>query len=338
MKKRRKTLYLVVAVLMLLVLAACSVETEAPVASGGASTSASASQSTSGGGKKPVVGFAQMSYTSAWRIAETDDIKAKLEENGYDIIYTDAQNNTQKQVSDVEDILAQKPDYLLLAPREEEGLVPALDAAKKAGVPVILIDRKAKGTPGEDYVCLISSDFVWQGEQACAWLAKKTDGKAKVVEIYGTPGSTSAIDRAAGFREEMKKYPDMEILASQVGDNKRVESQKVMENMIQAYGDQIDAVYTHGDEMTFGAVQAIKAAGLKPNEDILVVSVDGTKEGVQGIIDGEISVEVQCNPRMGAEVIDVLEKLEKGESVEEWIVVKDNIFDETNAKDWVDKL
>ena len=297
-----------------------------------------AGNNTSTGERQLVIGFSQMAYTSLWRITETDDIRAMLDARGYRTIYTDAQNNTQKQVADVEDILAQRPDFLILAPREEQGLVPALEAAKRANVPVILIDRRAAGVPGVDYVTVISSDFIWEGYQAAEWIANRTGGRANIIEIYGTPGSTSAIDRAKGFAQALEKYPEMRLLGSQVGDNRRVDAQRAMENLLHAHGSAIDAVYTHSDEMTFGVVQAIKNAGLRPAEDILVVSIDGTKLGVEAIVAGEWNAAIQCNPRLGSYVMEVLDKLIAGEPVEPWVVVTDHIFDETNAAEWAPRL
>lgn len=132
------------------------------------------------------VGFSQMEYNNPWRIAETNSIKEAAAKKGYRLIYTDAKGQVSKQIEDVKYLIAQKVSILILAPREYEGLAPALQIAKKAGVPVILIDREAKGVPGVDYLTFIASDFIWEGEQAATWLVKATKGRANIVELTGT--------------------------------------------------------------------------------------------------------------------------------------------------------
>ncbi len=288
-------------------------------------------------GKQLVVGFSQMENNSPWRIAETQSIKDEADKRGIKLVYTDAQSQTSKQISDVEDMIAQQVDYILLAPREFEGLAPALEAAKEAGIPVILIDRAAAGVAGEDYVTLIASDFVDEGKRVAEWVAEKSGGKANIVELTGTAGSSVAIDRANGFLEGIKDYPDMKIIASQTGDFARAKGQSVMENIIQAKGDEITAVYAHNDEMAIGAIQALKAAGREPGKDVIIASIDGEKDALKAIIAGELGVSVECNPKFGPIAFDTIEKLEKGEKVDTFIKNEDRLFDSTNASQFVDE-
>ncbi|MDR3338216.1 MAG: substrate-binding domain-containing protein, partial [Treponema sp.] len=191
------------------------------------------------GGSNPgkvVVAFSQMEMNNAWRVAETASIRAEAQKRGIELIYTDAQGDTAKQVSDVEDIIARKPSIILLAPREYEGLAPALAAAKKANIPVILIDRDAAGTAGVDYKTLISANFVWEGQQCAQVLVKRfgTSAPVNVVQVTGTPGSSVAIDRQKGFEEELAKYPNFKIISTQNGEFTRSIAQKTMENIIQS--------------------------------------------------------------------------------------------------------
>ncbi|WJQ05519.1 ABC transporter substrate-binding protein (plasmid) [Geobacillus stearothermophilus] len=316
-------------VIFILILSACS--------------SGSTDVGTDGGNKgkddgKLVVGFSQMENNNPWRIAETESIRNEAKKRGIELVYTDAQGDTAKQVSDVEDMIAKGVDYIVLAPREYDGLAPALQAAKKANIPVILVDRKAKGTPGEDYVTFIGSNFIEEGQRAAEWLIKELGGKGNIVELTGTSGSSVALDRQKGFSDTIKqKAPDMKIIASQTGDFARAEGQKVMENLLQSYGDQIDAVYAHNDEMAIGAINAIKAAGKVPGKDIIIVSVDGTKDALKAIIAGELGATVECSPFFGPIVFDVIEKLENGEEVPTEIINKDRFFDKSNAEQYVDE-
>jgi ABC-type sugar transport system substrate-binding protein len=282
-----------------------------------------------------VVGFSQMESDNPWRIAETKSLRDEAQKRGIQLVVTDAQGQTAKQVSDVEDLIARRVNLILLAPREYEGLAPALQAAKRAQIPVILVDRAAAGTPGEDYVTLLASNFVEQGQRAADWLAKQTNGKANIVELTGTPGSSVAADRAKGFKDEIAKYPGMRIIASQTGDFSRAAAQRVMQNVAQSLGRQINAVYAHNDEMALGAIQALKAAGLAPGKDVLVVSVDGQRAALEAIMRGELGATVESNPRFGPIAFDTIEKVRRGETVPPKILITDRFFDKNNAAQFV---
>jgi len=282
-----------------------------------------------------VVGFSQMESDNPWRIAETQSLKDEAAKRGISLVVTDAQGQTAKQVSDVEDLIARRVNLILLAPREFEGLAPALQAAKAANIPVILVDRAAAGKPGEDYVTLLASNFVEQGRRAAEWLATATNGQAKIVELSGTPGSSVAADRAKGFREGIAKHPGMQIVASQTGNFSRAQGDRVMQNIAQSLGKQITAVYAHNDEMALGAIQALKAAGRKPGTDVTVVSVDGQRAALEAIERGEMGATVESNPRFGPLAFDTIEKLRKGEQIPPQIVLEDRLFDKTNAKQFV---
>jgi ABC-type sugar transport system substrate-binding protein len=292
-----------------------------------------------GAGGKMVVGFSQMENNGPWRIAETNSMKEEARRRGdkYELVVTDAQGQTSKQVSDVEDLIARRVKAIFLAPREFEGLAPAIQAAKQAGIPVFLIDREAAGKAGEDYVTFIGSNFVEEGQRAGEWLVKQSNGKAGIVELTGTAGSSVANDRSQGFKNAIKDKPEMQIIASQTGDFTRATAQKVMENIIQSKGKEITAIYAHNDEMALGAIQALQAAGMKPGKDVLVVSVDGEKAALQAIAQGTMNVSVECNPRFGPIAFDTLEKHLNGEKVSTKIIVPDRFFDQSNAQQFVNE-
>ncbi|MEY8753065.1 ABC transporter substrate-binding protein [Peribacillus frigoritolerans] len=323
---KKNSLLFVLMSMLLLILAACS----------SGSPSGGSGEKVDDG--KLIVGWSQMENNNPWRIAETESIREEAKKRGIQMVYSDAQGDTAKQLSDVEDMVAQGVDYIILAPREFEGLAPALTAAKNAKIPVILVDRKAKGTPGEDYVTFLGSDFIKQGQRAAKWLIEEKNGKGNIVELTGTSGSSVAMDRHKGFADTIKdNAPEMKIIASQNGDFARANGQKVMENLLQSNGDEIDIVYAHNDEMAIGAINAIKSAGKVPGKDIIVVSVDGTKDGLQAIIDGEIGATVESTPFFGPQVFDVIGNLENGEDVPTEIIMEDRFFDKNNAKEFVNE-
>lgn len=305
-----------------------------PAGSSGTNT---ANGVTSGG--KKTVAFAQMENTGPWRIAESNSMKGEAAKRAdkYDFVYTDAQSTTAKQVSDVEDLIARKVSAIFLAPREAEGFSSTFQAAKAANIPVILIDREATGAPGSDFVTVIKSDFIREGQRAAEWLAKQTNGKGGIVELKGTTGSSVANDRSKGFMDEIAKTPNLKIIASQDANFTRAEGQKVMENIIQAKGKEITVVYAHNDEMALGAIQALKAANMNPGKDVLIVSIDGQKSALQAIIAGEMNATVECNPRFGPIAFDTLEKFWRGEKLPPQIINEDRFFDATNAAQFVEE-
>src|SRR5947209_4500038 len=166
------------------------------------------------GSRRAVVGFAQMDSGGAWRVAETESMRRAAAEQAdrYELVVTDAQDQTAKQVADVEDLIARRAIAVFIAPRDYEGLEPVFDAARHARIPIFLIDRAAEGEPGRDYVAFLGSDFVAQGQRAGEWLASATGGSAGVVELTGTPGSSVARDRALGFRRATAQHPSLRLI------------------------------------------------------------------------------------------------------------------------------
>ncbi len=278
------------------------------------------------------IGFSELNIADPWRIAQVDSMQSVAKERGYNIITTNAELKAEKQIADVEDLLTQGVDYLFIAPMDVEAIVPALTAAKAKKVPVILLDRQAKGVWPEDFLTTIIADYVKQGRECAKWLNERLgSADIKVVEITGRVGGSDGRDRAAGFREGMKANPKMSIIASQSGDWSRAEAQKVMQNIIQSTGGKFNAVYCHNDEMALGVVLALRAAGLRPNQDVYVLAIDGQKEAVESIIDGDISAIYTCNPRFGPAACDALERHIAGEKLPEFIINPEYMIDDTNA-------
>jgi ribose transport system substrate-binding protein len=284
------------------------------------------------------VGFAQMESNNPWRIAETKSFHDTAESCGWDLIATDAAGSAAKQVADVDSMIAQGIDVLFLPPREEKPLIPAVKKAKAAGVPTFLVDRSvdpAAAVAGVDFVAFLGSDFIDQGRRAAEWTIANFKGdKGVVVELEGTTGASPANDRKKGFDDALAADPRFEIVASQTGDFARDMGRQVMETLLQAHPD-VNVVYAHNDEMAIGAIQALELAGRKPGEDVLVVSIDGTRDALQAIIDGKMGVTVESSPFFGPLACEVMKLYAAGETIEPWVQVKDRIFTKENAADHI---
>src|SRR5436309_14139852 len=265
-KSQRPGISMLIGLLICIMLAACG--------GGGGNTGSNTAGGSCGSPPKLVkkdhykVGFSQNASNNPWRLAETASIKAEAEKRGDTLVYADAANSGDKQVSDVQSMIAQKVDVILLAPITEKALVPAVLQAKSACIPVILTDRDVDHTlpqPNKDYVTFIGSDFVQQGKRVADWLIQNTGGKAKIIELEGTTGASPAINRKKGFDDEVKTALGMQSLPSHDGDFNRDTGRKVMATLLQAHPD-VTAVYAHNDEMAIGAIAALKAAGRHPGK------------------------------------------------------------------------
>ena len=280
------------------------------------------------------VGFAQTESNNPWRLAQTASMQDEAKKLGWQLVYTDAAGSAAKQVSDVNSMIAQGVDAIFLSPREEKPLIPAVMAAKKAGIPLFLIDRGvdaslAKG--GVDYVTFIGSDFIKEGTTAGEAMVKATGGKAMILEIEGSTGSSPANDRKKGFDEVIAKNPGMKIIASQSGDFARDKGRQVAEALLQAHPE-ATAIYAHNDEMAIGAIAAIEAAGKVPGKDIIIGSIDGEKDGLQAIIDGKMAYSVECNPKFGPAAFAAAKKYADGEALPPVMTNTDRFYDASNAK------
>ena len=284
--------------------------------------------------KKITVGFAQVGAESAWRTANTKSIKDEAEKRGIDLKFSDAQQKQENQIKAIRSFIAQKVDVIVLAPVVEAGFEPVLKEAKRAHIPVILSDRRAKVSDDSLYVTFIGADFIEEGRRAGEALVKITGGKANIAELDGTPGSAPANDRKKGFDEVIAKHPDMKVIMEQTGEFTRAKGKEVMEAFLKSpQGKDINALYAHNDDMALGAIQAIEAAGIKPGVDIKIVSIDGVKSAFEAMADGKTNCVVECNPLIGPQLFDLVADVVAGKTVAKRTDVKEGVFMQDQAKD-----
>jgi galactofuranose transport system substrate-binding protein len=279
----------------------------------------------------PVVGFSQTGAESAWRTANTESMKNEAAPHGIELKFSDAQGKQENQIRAVRSFITQGVDLIVIDPLVETGWDPVLREAKEAKIPVIIEDRTIQTSDPSNYVCFIGSDFAREGKMAADWVAAHSQGKGRIVELQGTPGSAPANERHRAFAEAIAPYPGLTVIDAQSGDFRRSGGKEVMEALLKKHGHDIDIVYAHNDDMALGAVQAIEEAGLKPGKDIMIVSIDAIREGVQAVIDGKINCVVECNPLFGPAIYDAVKKILHGESVPRATYNHDELFDATNA-------
>ena len=279
--------------------------------------------------KKIVLGFSQIGAESEWRTANTESIKQAAKDAGIELKFSDAQQKQENQIKAIRSFIAQKVDVIGLSPVVETGWDTVLQEAKAAHIPVILTDRAVDSKDKSLYVTFMGSDFTEEGRKAANWLEnfeKGKQGPINIVELQGTVGSAPAIDRKKGFEEVISKDSRMKIIRSQTGDFTRAKGKEVMEAFLKAEGKKINVLYAHNDDMAIGAIQAIEEAGLKPGQDITIISIDGVKGAFEAMMAGKLNVTVECSPLLGPQLMATVKDLVAGKPVPPRIVTQEGIF------------
>lgn len=291
------------------------------------------------GDKKVItVGYAQVGAESDWRLANTESFKSTFTaENGYKLVFDDAQQKQENQIKAMRNFIQQDVDYIVVAPVVETGWETVLGEAKAAGIPVILSDRQMKVSDDSLYLCWVGGNFLKEGRDSVIWLNDylKKNGrdseKLNVLLIQGTIGSSAQVGRTQGITEGLAKNPNYNLLAKQTGEFTQAKGQEVMESFLKQYDD-IDVVFAENDNMAWGAVDAIKAAGKQPGKDIIIICFDAVHETFNKMMAGEINCAVECNPLHGPRVDSIIKTLEAGGTVDKIAYVDEGVFDEANAE------
>ena len=250
-------------------------------------------------------------------------------QKGVNLQLEDAQNDVGRQISQVQNFIAQKVDVIAFSPVVESGWEPVLREAKAAKIPVVLTDRSVNTKDDTLFVSFMGSDFVEEGRKAGRWLVEKMKdqkGEVNIVELQGTVGSAPAIDRKKGFEEVIKADPKFKIIRSQTGDFTRAKGKEVMEAFLKAEGKKINVLYAHNDDMAIGAIQAIEEAGMKPAKDIVIISIDAVKGAFEAMIAGKLNVSVECSPLLGPQLMAAVKDLKAGKTLPRRIVTEEGIF------------
>lgn len=298
-----KKIVSIIMVLSLMVLAACSMDS-------GLTDDKKEKKDSSM--KDVKVGVSISTLNNPFFVSLKDGIEKEAKEKGMKVTVVDAQDDTAKQISGIEDLILQKVDVLLVNPTDSAAISSAIQSANEAGIPVITIDRSSDEGDIETF---IASDNVAGGEMAAEYLVKELGEKAKVVELEGVSGASATRERGKGFHNIADKQLD--VLTSQTAEFDRTKGLNVMENILQGNKD-IQAVFAHNDEMALGAIEAIKAAG----KDIIVVGFDGNDDALKAVENGELKATIAQQPSLiGEEAVNAAEKILKGDKVDDTISV-----------------
>ena len=268
------------------------------------------------GAEKITLGLSISTLNNPFFVTLRDAANGQARELDVDLVVVDAQDDPAKEATNIEDLIQQGVDAILVNPTDGDAVVPSIQKANAAGIPVFTIDRAANG--GE-IVSHIASDNVEGGRQAATYLCQRLGGTGKVVELEGIPGTSAARDRGQGFNDYMsQECTGVEIVARQTANFNRAEGLTVFENILQAQPE-IDGVFAHNDEMVLGAIEAAEAAG---REGIVFVGFDAIYDALLAVDDGRLAATVAQRPNvMGLLAVENAVKILDGESVLENIPV-----------------
>lgn len=281
-----------------------------------------------------VVGVSQLGSESGWRTANTESVQnAFTQQNGYFMIFQNARQKQENQIKTIRSFISQRVDYIVFSPVVETGWETVLQEAKEAGIPVVLMDRNVNVQDKSLYVTCVGSDFVEEGERAGRWLEKDlkkrgmNERQVNIVVLKGTEGSSSQIGRTIGFSTVASDHLNWNILEQEYADFTSAKGREVMETFLKKYPD-IDVVVSQNDDMTFGAIEAIKESGqtVGIGGDITIISFDAVHDALEMVAKGIINVDIECNPNQGEYLSQVIDMLENGQEVEQQYYVEENIF------------
>ncbi len=257
-----------------------------------------------------VVGVSMLSLQNEYVVNLKDVLVENAKKRNIKLIVTDAQRSADRQVQQVESFISQGVDAIILNPCEVEASSPAIAKAKAAKIPIININSETRLEPD----AFVGSRDEEAGEIAMEHIAKLINHSGNVVIIEGYMGQAAQIKRAAGAKKVLLKYPNMKVIADQTAEWDRAKGMTLMENWIQSYGDKIDAVFAHNDEMGMGALQALEQAGMKSK--VVVVSIDAIADALQAVRDGRLDGTIfQDAKGQGEGAIEIAYKIIKKEKL-----------------------
>ncbi len=280
-----------------------------------------------------LLGFSQLGSESGWRLGNTQSVETAAEKAGIRLMMNDANQSQDNQIKAIRSFIAYQADVIAFSPIVEDGWDSVLREAQKAGIPVIVADRKVNVKDKSLYATHIGSDFYDEGVRAGEYLLKKLatlppDTTLRVVELAGTTDSSPMLGRAAGFRDTIAGESRITILDSRDGDFLISRGGECMYELLAQYGDQINVVYAHNDAMMYGALQIIQEAGLTPGQDIIIISVDGEQQAIDLLKEGKVNCVVECTPMLGDILMEAVFDLAAGKELPREIYSREGVFTE----------
>ena len=273
------------------------------------------------------MGYVQIKEDTAFRSANTASIVSAARRADIELTMAVPEPDLASQVAQARAFIREGMDVIAISPIVAEGWEDVLTEAKNAGIPVILCDRGVDA-PIDLYSCFIGADYEEEGKKCGDWLLNELTGTGdvRVLQLLGTEGSSPARDRQAGFEKELSRDEHFTVCASLQGDFDRERGKEQTADYLKKYGSDIDAIYAHNDEMALGAVDALEEYGVVPGSDVLIMSVDGTKDALKALRSGKINAVAECSPLLGTTIMEEAENLVNGDRLAQEILIHEQFF------------
>jgi ribose transport system substrate-binding protein len=280
------------------------------------------------GGSGARIGLSVSTLNNPFFVTLRDGAQSAADEAGAELIVSDAQNDTAQQQDDIQNFITQQVNVILVNPVDSDAVVPAIEAANQANIPVIALDR---GASGGEIATTIASDNVQGGNLAGEELIRLV-GSGSVAQLEGIPGAEPARDRGQGFQDAIDAQSAVEVVASQTANFDRGEGLNVTENILQANPD-VAGIFAQNDEMALGAVQAL---GDSAGDEVKVVGFDAIEDALSAIQDGTMNATIAQQPEvMGSLGVENAISIINGESVEENIPVEVQLVTPENVSEFL---
>ncbi len=262
------------------------------------------------------IGFAVSTLANPFFVTMKEAGEARAAELGLEMVTLDAQDNNERQASQIEDLISRGVDVLIINPVDSDAVATSVVQANEAGIPVITVTRPSNGGTVVQHLDI---DNAYAGQLVAERLVADLGGEGRVAILEGIPGAPSAQARQEGFLAVLEAYPDIEVVSSLTANYSREEAARVMEDVLQA-NPVLDAVYGHNDEMALGAVRAIEAAGRMA--EIKVYGIDAVDDALQAIRDGQMVATVKQQPDLEMETaVDSAVAILRGQPVEPLVII-----------------
>lgn len=278
------------------------------------------------------VGFVAVGPEGGWRQANEQNIQDTFTEDaGFELKYAPAANLDQKsQIDSFTSFVDEGVDVILLSATEASGWEDSLKRAQEAEIPVILLDRGIEPDDDSLYVTRIAPDNVEVAKEVGAWAAAEFPDGGNYIVLEGPAGVGVVNERNTGFDEGLGDSSLVKA-AAQTANWSTEEGKSVTETLLKSNNNDIQFIFAQNDEMGLGAAQAVTEAGLTVGEDVKIATIDGTKNAIQALADGQLSYVHEYNPLFGETALEVVEKALAGESVDSYIIVPSEAFDSAEA-------
>ncbi len=279
-----------------------------------------------------ILGFSQIGAESAWRKCNTRSILEAAANAGVQLLFENAEQKQENQIKAIRSFIAYQVDVIAFVPIVADGWDNILIEAQNAGIPVLVTDRKITTDDENLYAGFIGTDSEQEGREAGNFLLKKfkdrsVEDHVRIIEISGTEGSSVAVGRADGIREIIEDNPRFRIIYSISGDFLRSKGYEIMRGILEEFSD-IDALYSHNDGMTLGAIDAMKEVGIRPGKDIVIITIDARQAAIDALRDGEVNCVIECNPKTGPAILSLSHQLARGETIPKLQHVYEEVFTE----------